>query len=116
MDKLTIKDIEELATIIHHAAERGESGDGYARLGNTVAFRAASALRQLLEERRWRPLAEAKTDGSPMLVYAPAREGLSAMQSVCAYHPDAGFCIDELREPTHFMELPAAPEEENGDV
>jgi len=63
MADLSIKEIEELTTIIHHAAKRGESGDGYARLGNMVAFKAASALRQLLEERRWRPIDDEAKQG-----------------------------------------------------
>jgi len=48
----------------------------------------------------------------PILVWAPGRDGLSSMFSVCLWHPDAGFCIDEVREPTHWRLLPAEPEPE----
>lgn len=44
-----------------------------------------------------------------ILVWAPARDGLPAMYSVCRWHPDAGYCIDEIREPTYWRELPAPP-------
>lgn len=44
----------------------------------------------------------------PIVVYAPGRDGLQEMASICQWHPDAGFCIDELREPTLWTELPAA--------
>ena len=33
----------------------------------------------------------------------------AGLASMCAYHRDAGFCIDELREPTHWI-LPPPPE------
>ena len=57
----------------------------------------------------WQPIETAPRDGTVVLVYAPGRDGLSAMQSTCAYHPDAGWCIDELRQPSHWMPLPAPP-------
>ena len=57
----------------------------------------------------WQPIETAPKDGSLILVYAPAADGLSAMQSTCSYHPDAGFCIDEIRDPIHWMPLPDDP-------
>lgn len=33
-------------------------------------------------------------------VYAPAAHGLDAFYTKAAHHPDAGFCVCELREPT----------------
>lgn len=57
----------------------------------------------------WRHISTAPTDGTLILVWAPAAHGLPAMYSLCAWHPDAGFCIDELREPTHWQPLPEAP-------
>jgi hypothetical protein len=35
-------------------------------------------------------------------------EGLGEVHGWCKWHPDAGFCIDELREVTHW--LPCASE------
>jgi hypothetical protein len=55
----------------------------------------------------WAPIATAPHDRT-IVVYAPGREGLPPMVSHCRYHPDAGFCIDELREPSLWTELPAA--------
>lgn len=54
----------------------------------------------------WQPIETAPRDGTEIVVYAPAREGLNSMASKCAWHPDAGFCIDELRHPTHWIPLP----------
>lgn len=68
---------------------------------------------------RWKPMETAPKD-RPILLRAPAREGLPAMQSVCKWHPDAGFCIDELRTLDGWMDLPAQgrieePERSAGD-
>ena len=57
----------------------------------------------------WQPIETAPKDRSLFLVWAPGRDGLGPMFSLCAWHPDAGFCIDELREPTHWMPLPPSP-------
>jgi hypothetical protein len=46
----------------------------------------------------WLPINTAPTDGTPVLVKAPAKHGLPEIITECAYHPDAGFCVDELRE------------------
>lgn len=51
----------------------------------------------------WLPIECAPTDGREIVVYAPARDGLKELVSLCAYHPDAGFCIDEIRSPTHWQ-------------
>ena len=53
----------------------------------------------------WQPIETAPTDGTVILVYAPAKDGLPHMFSFCAYHKDAGFCIDEIREPSHWLPL-----------
>ena len=57
----------------------------------------------------WMPIETAPTDGTLLLVFAPSYEGLPSMYSLCAYHPDAGFCIDELRSPSHWRQIPAPP-------
>lgn len=58
----------------------------------------------------WRPIETAPTDGTLILVFAPGGEfDLPDLQSVCAYHQDGGFCIDEMRHPTHWMPLPPPP-------
>jgi hypothetical protein len=57
----------------------------------------------------WQLIESAPTDGTHVLVFAPGVEGLSDLMAVAAYHPDAGWCIDELRWPTHWMRLPPKP-------
>jgi hypothetical protein len=61
------------------------------------------------QEPAWRPIETAPTDGTLILVYAAEREGLPGFVTVCRYHPDGGFCVDELRVPTHWMPLPKSP-------
>lgn len=51
----------------------------------------------------WLSISTAPKDGRTIMVYAPAREGLGELVSLCSWHPDAGFCIDELRSPTHWQ-------------
>jgi Lar family restriction alleviation protein len=55
--------------------------------------------------RVWQPIDTAPKD-RPILVYAPGREGLPALFAECQWHPDAGFCVDKIREPTLWTELP----------
>lgn len=57
----------------------------------------------------WRPIDTAPQDGTLFLAYAPSYAGLPAMQSLCAWHSDAGFCIDELRTASYWMPLPMPP-------
>lgn len=61
-----------------------------------------------LSRSAWQHIETAPKDRM-ILVYAPAREGLDDLRGVCIWHPDAGFCIDELRCVTHWMPLPKAP-------
>ena len=54
----------------------------------------------------WLPIDSAPTDGTEIVVYCPPAHKLNHMASVCTYHDDAGFCVDELREPTLWIPLP----------
>lgn len=54
----------------------------------------------------WLPIKTAPTDGTLVLVYAAEREGLPAFECPCAYHPDGGWCVDELRFVTLWCPLP----------
>lgn len=56
----------------------------------------------------WFPIASAYKDRA-ILVYCPPCEGLDELYSVCRWHPDAGFCVDEIRSPTHWRSLPERP-------
>lgn len=58
----------------------------------------------------WQPIATAPTTGELVLLWAAEREGLAAFVTIGAYHPSAGWCVDELREVTHWQPLPAPPE------
>lgn len=58
-----------------------------------------------------RPIDDDTPKDRPILVYAAPREGLPGFKSTCRWHPDAGFCVDELREATHWWELPPDPPE-----
>ena len=56
----------------------------------------------------WQPIETAPKDGSAVWVYVAPRDGLEGFQTMCRWHPDAGWCADELREVTHWM-LPEPP-------
>jgi hypothetical protein len=60
-----------------------------------------------LRKDAWQPIDSAPKDGSEIIVYAPSVHGLPSMVSKCAWHPDAGFCIDELRQPEYWIGFPA---------
>jgi hypothetical protein len=57
----------------------------------------------------WLPIDENTPKDKNILVYAPPYQDLQSLQQVCKWHESAGFCIDELRTPTHYQELPEAP-------
>ena len=63
------------------------------------------------ELNQWQTIESAPKDRE-ILVYAPAYQDLRFLISVCKWHESAGFCIDELRQPTHWMELPKPPRED----
>lgn len=48
-----------------------------------------------------------------IVVYCPPYQDLPELVSLCEWHPDGGFCVDELREPTHFarFDRPGTPEQ-----
>lgn len=67
---------------------------------------------------QWRPIEEAPKDGTEVLVYAWLNPPEKLHESVrdlppyigfTSYHPDAGWLVCEIREVTHFMQLPAPP-------
>lgn len=59
----------------------------------------------------WMPIETAPRDGSAFLAYTAAAHGLPPFVSLCKWHPDAGFCTDELRNVTHWRPLPPLPPE-----
>jgi len=67
-------------------------------------------IRMCKELNPWLPIENAPKD-KDILVYAPSYQDLRHLQQVCRWHNSAGFCIDELRTPTHYKELPEDPKE-----
>ena len=51
----------------------------------------------------WKLIKDAPEDGTVVWVYCPPAHGLPELQCACAYHPDAGWCVDELRYTTHWI-------------
>jgi hypothetical protein len=64
------------------------------------------ALIALAKQALPRPIADAPTDGTVYYVYAAPAHGLPGFWTTCGYHPDAGWCVDEFREVTHFIPRP----------
>ena len=56
----------------------------------------------------WQPIETAPKDRE-ILVYAPPYQDLKSLTKIISYHDSAGYCIDELRYPTHWQELPEDP-------
>ena len=57
----------------------------------------------------WRDISEAPKDGSLQIVYLSPREGLPGFVTVCAWHPEVGWCADEVRNVTRFIPLSSIP-------
>ena len=55
--------------------------------------------------RTWNPIEIAPKDRE-IIVYCPPVHGLGDIVCRCTWHPDAGFCVDELRSPTHWIDKP----------
>lgn len=64
-------------------------------------------------EGTWKPIGLAPKD-RPILVWAPGRLDLPPICCLCQWHEDAGFCVDELREPTHYLSGFRGPDDGNG--
>jgi hypothetical protein len=77
------------------------------------ALAKADQIIALLPKDEWRTMESAPRD-QPIMVFAPGEDprwspALSDLISICQWHPDAGFCVCELRDPTHWRPLPAPP-------
>lgn len=70
----------------------------------TLAFEhnvdAIAAWNRRVDE--WRPIETAPTDGTIVRVLTNSVQGLPAFECRAAYHSDAGWCVDELRQATHW--------------
>jgi len=93
--------------------------DGYGKLFNHLAGGKRKRAKEKADDRLaltpcsagWLPIDSAPKDGTEIIVYCPPAHGLRHMASVCAWHEDAGFCVDELREPALWIPLPNDPAE-----
>ena len=65
-------------------------------------------IQQCHELDPWLPIEDAPKDRY-VRVFAPAYQDLPPLQQVCKWHESAGFCIDDLRTPTHYKELDDEP-------
>lgn len=54
----------------------------------------------------WQPIETAPRDGTEIVVWCDGVQDLPPLASLCAWHPDAGFCVDELREPKYWIAPP----------
>lgn len=70
-----------------------------------------AATLPIIPNGRWQPIETAPSDQS-VLVYAAPRDGLNGFICVARHHSDAGWCVDELRDGTHWRPLPAPPAQE----
>jgi len=62
-----------------------------------------AALPDSGQRERWKPIEAAKTDGTEYIVWLSAKHDMPGFVTRCAYHPDAGWCADELRDVTHWL-------------
>ena len=69
-------------------------------------------IKECTELNAWQPIETAPKDRE-ILVYAPPYQDLKSLTKIIAYHDSAGYCIDELRYPTHWQELPDDPQNDN---
>lgn len=90
--------LRRIAVLANRAIDTG----GREELHPDVVAQIADPEHPLADDDPWQPIATAKRDGTLVWVYTAPRDGLPAFQSACAYHPDAGWCTDELREVTHW--------------
>ena len=117
MQKSQIKVLQEiLGDLLSWAAElAGDTTDEDQRDFEVSSVERARAVLSASQPapQPWRPIETAPKDGTVVLVFAEERQGLPAFQCTAAHHKDAGWCVDELREVTHWMPLPTPPQKEN---
>jgi hypothetical protein len=58
--------------------------------------------------KEWQPIETAPKD-CDVLVYAAESDGLPGFITISRWHSDAGFCVCEIREATHWQPLPPPP-------
>lgn len=104
---LTREDIAFARAWLVARAEAGRAAVDVSIMGRALAVAEARLAEPGPDE--WRPIATAPRDGTEVEVLAPAYQDLPPIQRRCAWHPDGGFCIDELRSPLWWRPAPAEP-------
>ncbi len=79
------------------------------RVGAAVAWNAAPRSAPPAEVVDWNFDMDAAPQDELLNVYAAPRDGLKGFVTSCRWHPDAGFCVDELRYVVAWKRLPAPP-------
>lgn len=106
--KATVREaIAEIVRLREELATDARDWEGLHLRVEEATKRAEAATAEM--EAEWQLIETAPRDGALFLAWAPGAHGLKAIYSLCAWHPGAGFCIDELREPTHWRPLPDPP-------
>ena len=89
-------------------------GEAYAEYEELFIYNLLNT--ECVELNPWQPMTgqawnniESAPKDREILVFAPSYDGLRSLRQISKYHPDAGYCIDELRNPTHWQELPPDP-------
>jgi hypothetical protein len=85
-------------------------GPYFLNASDELMDRVIDAIAGVLSE--WRPIEEAPKDGTGIIVFAAPAHGLEGFVTFCRWHESAGFCVDELREPTDWQPLPDPPAHE----
>ena len=96
-------DVRELMARLYAAADNEEM------LSPSVVRALLTDSAAALAGMGWQPIATAPRDGTRVWVYVAAAHDLPAFQCACAWHPDGGWCADELRPITHWMPLLEPP-------
>lgn len=96
----------------HLAEFEADNPDDYEDYENHEPAMIARVLLAAAQEREeWRPFDGSEPRDEVIWVYCPPREGLPALISQCQWHEDAGFCVDEIREPAlwQYLVAPSPP-------
>lgn len=98
-----------MTDLIEQLRDKAENDDGVAgyRLQSSDLMKeAADEIERLRNP--WQDISTAPKDGTEFWGYSQdVHHGtsLKSFISRCAWHEDAGFCTDELRDPTHWCPL-----------
>jgi hypothetical protein len=107
-EKHELKTFSRAALDRHHIFKEDYAGAAMQNRWETwlAAWTAARQDRQGGAGDVWQGIASAPTDGSLIWYQTDSYEDLPIIEGVCAYHPDAGWCVDELRDVARWKPVP----------